>query len=532
MKNLFISIEIIFFCLGSIFSQSFTIKINPDTIIVNQGNNALFQLNAIPSGGFNASIFLTLQEFQTNAVTISPSTLNSPYNNCSITISTNNCSLGIHRLIIKGQQGSLVSYDTVFVEVSFNPSLKWYQFNSNNSGLLGNNPYDIAIDKYNNIWICSDSGITKYDRNYWYSWGKNTFKKADFWGSIITQENNSMINCSVLAISIDSNNVKWIATENGLVKYNDSTYNFLFTGENISSVACYNNKVCAGTISNGIKYFNGQNWFSFTTSNSYLPGNSIRKIIMENDTIIWIGTQNGIAKYDINYWTIYNSSNSILTNNYIYTIALDKSKNKYFSAMGTGLIKFDNSTFKEYTPPCSEIGAIFPDKIGNIWLGFISGNTNNALVKFDGTNWIEFNSTNSGFNSSPATPGYGRIYCINEDKNGVLWIGTFGDGIFAYSEDSLKSIFPIQLISTQITIPPFNDLKVYPNPAKNYLIIETQLKHDKNDIIIYNISGQIVKKQQLIEENTQIDIRNFPRGLYFVKLINNNTFTVKKIIKE
>ncbi len=532
MKRKLFFLGIILFCKTFSFCQNFTIKINQDTITVNQGISATFQLIGIPIGGYNASIFLSLQEFQTNTVLISPPTINSPYNNCTITVQTNNCSLGTHRLIIKGEQGLLVSYDTAFVKVNFNPSLKWYQFTGNNSGLSGNIPYDIAIDKNNDIWICSDGGLTKYDRTNWYSWGNSTYKKTDFYGTIISQVTNSMINCNTWSVSIDSNNVKWIATENGLIRYNDTTHSLLFSGENIWALSCFNNKVCIGTSSNGIKYFNGNNWTSYTVSNSYLPDNSIRKLKLENDSIIWIGTSNGIARFDLNYWTIYNANNSILTNNVIASMAIDKNNNKYFSALGTGLIKFDNAIFQEFLPPCSEISAIFPDALGNVWLGFQSGNANNALVRFDGSNWQEYNSTNSGFNSSPATPGYGRIYSINKDFNGVLWIGTFGDGIFAYSESNLNSIFPSQMQGTSETISSSYKLRVYPNPAKNYIIIDANLKQKKNEIVIYNVSGQELIRQELKDNKTQIDINNLTRGVYFVKYITDNAVEVQKIIKE
>lgn len=534
MKPTIILITITFIWTNFIFCQSFIINVNPDTISVNQGENAIFQLTATPVGGFNASIFLTLEEFQTNSVIISPSTLNTPYNNCAITVSTNNCSLGLHRLIIKGQQSSIVSFDTVYVEVNFNPLLKWHQFNNSNSGLFGNEVYDIAIDNNNDIWTCTNSGLIMYGREYWYLWGNNLYKETDFFGTPIFQENNSMINSATWGICIDTNNVKWIATEQGLVRYNDSTYNLLFPGENIWSIACYNNKVCIGTAGNGIKYFDGQNWYSYTSSNSNLPNDNIRELEMENDTIIWIGTQNGLAKFDLHFWTIYNSSNSILSNNIITSIAIDNnSSNKYLSALGTGLIKFDNSSWNEFLPPCSEIDAIYPDSSGNIWLGFQSGNTNNALVEFDGTNWVMYNSSNSGFNSDSSTPGYGRIYSIKKDNNGVLWIGTFGDGLFAYSEDSLSSIFPSQLItSTTKIISNSNELKVYPNPSTNIITIEAQFNENYGTLRIFNINGQELIKQIVKQKETQIDISKLPKGIYFIKIENDNSTKDCKIIKQ
>jgi len=256
-----------------------------------------------------------------------PTTLNPPYDNCNIIVSASNLNPGIHQLIIKGAQGTLTSYDTTYIKVLFDPNLKWYQFKQQNSGLLCNDIDAIAVDKNNNMLVstygtCGNPslGIVLYDHYNWQQWNYNSFMLRDFYGNLITQESNSMLlscNGDVRDIAVDSNNVKWIGTSNGLIRQDGMSYDILFPGENIWCVTAHNNRVCFGTGGNGLKYFDGNTWVSFNTSNSYLPSNNIRKLAMENDSNLWIGTENGLAHYDFQYWTIYNSSNSILPNNII-----------------------------------------------------------------------------------------------------------------------------------------------------------------------------------------------------------------------
>ncbi len=57
---------------------------------------------------------------------------------------------------------------------------------------------------------------------------------------------------------------------------------------------------------------------------------------------------------------------------------------------------------------------------GDMWIG-----TNNALSKFVGANWTHFNIHNS------AIPSY-TVTAIEEDAQGVLWIGTMGGGFASF----------------------------------------------------------------------------------------------------
>lgn len=76
------------------------------------------------------------------------------------------------------------------------------------------------------------------------------------------------------------------------------------------------------------------------------------------------------------------------------------------------------------------------------------------------------------------------------------------------------------------------DSKFYPNPANDMITIETSAKDKDIKIFVYNIQGQILKQQQIKQTKTNIDISGFAKGIYFVKLTDNDNTTVTKIIKE
>jgi uncharacterized delta-60 repeat protein len=71
---------------------------------------------------------------------------------------------------------------------------------------------------------------------------------------------------------------------------------------------------------------------------------------------------------------------------------------------------------------------------------------------------------------------------------------------------------------------------MYPNPANSQITIESTQKIFL--LTICDIDGQELKRQQINNTRTQLDISNLASGIYFVKLISDKTFVVRKIIKE
>ncbi len=75
------------------------------------------------------------------------------------------------------------------------------------------------------------------------------------------------------------------------------------------------------------------------------------------------------------------------------------------------------------------------------------------------------------------------------------------------------------------------DLKIYPNPASCYCNIEYPLIPDlKTKMIILNSLGKIVFNQYVDFISTRVDVSSFPSGMYFVRIINEESVTTKKLI--
>lgn len=106
---------------------------------------------------------------------------------------------------------------------------------------------------------------------------------------------------------------------------------------------------------------------------------------------------------------------------------LDKDGNLWFSISGEGAYRYNGKTFTNFTTKdglCNNnVGAIIQDKAGNILLG-----TNSGICKYDGNKFTKY----------PVTDTL-SITCMFEDKDGNLWFGTSGNGIYRYNGKILNN---------------------------------------------------------------------------------------------
>ena len=79
-----------------------------------------------------------------------------------------------------------------------------------------------------------------------------------------------------------------------------------------------------------------------------------------------------------------------------------------------------------------------------------------------------------------------------------------------------------------------NELNIYPNPANDFIDIETTGISDFQNsyFSIFDITGNLVTKEKMIQNKTRIDLSEFPNGLYLIQVRNNGKMFSKKFIKQ
>lgn len=122
------------------------------------------------------------------------------------------------------------------------------------------------------------------------------------------------------------------------------------------------------------------------------------------------------------------------------------------------------------------------------------------------------------------------------DSTFVLTIQAQDNGTGYLTDDATITIKLINEVETLLEKVKSNDfIKIYPNPAREFLTIEIEnIYNEKTLVEIINISGQSIYKNQFgnlsykIEE--KIDISNYSKGVYFIKVISESTMKIDKLI--
>lgn len=171
-----------------------------------------------------------------------------------------------------------------------------------------------------------------------------------------------------------------------------------------------------------------------------------------SQTDLWFYAGSGVYRYSDNsfvYLPLDNIQNKEtqsspfnLSRYAVYCLLKDKKGNMWFGTQAQGVCHYDGKSitwFKEKGLSGPAVLGIFEDSKGNLWFG----NNGAGLFRYDGkilTNFTEENGLgNKDFIASgKSNPGtLARIYTINEDNYGNLWIGTVDSGVWRYDGKNL-----------------------------------------------------------------------------------------------
>lgn len=185
------------------------------------------------------------------------------------------------------------------------------------------------------------------------------------------------------------------------------------------------------------------------------------------------------------------------------------------------------------------------------------------------TSYPVFTTTNFSLSSAPSY----KVLKLSDSSMNVLIAGNFGlvalkqnpgfqhtgwwynyftgDSLMVTSISDSVSLFQgeyriytdIKLSTPQITPTSFtsvknistieNDVRIYPNPTNNIINISfpENIFSENLSIKIFNVLGELVYSKFLIQSGiTTIDLNNIPKGLYIIKLFDDQIHVTKKII--
>ena len=318
----------------------------------------------------------------------------------------------------------------------------------------------VLQDKNNVIWLGTRDGLNRYD-----GYNFKVYKYA-------LRNIESISNNNIKIIYEDKVGDLWIGTDKGLNRFNKKTERFecfFVEKDNLNGISDNNIRDIAedaagnlwiATSEGGIcrVVFDGKKpqrkvekfeTYQSTDKINSLSENSVRKLFLDETGNFWIGTDNGLNLLNTNNGTF--SFNQITDTELdfstisINSITEDKQGNLWMGTWGDGLIRMSNTTsqrvFKQYLPSEqydykeSYIVALSTDNKGRIWVGTWTNGL--SVIEQDNRGQTIF----THYQHDPLNPKsicHNSIRSIFQDRSGVIWIGTYGNGISKYDKNATK----------------------------------------------------------------------------------------------
>ena len=109
--------------------------------------------------------------------------------------------------------------------------------------------------------------------------------------------------------------------------------------------------------------------------------------------------------------------------------------------------------------------------------------------------------------------------------------------VFASSDNADTNLYPKLKVCYTTNSTKLIELKnsfkfnIYPNPTSDLLFVEF-LNNTEEDVYmeLFNSIGEIVYSRKNINANLSIDVSQFTKGIYFMKVYSNSLVSAKKVV--
>jgi len=160
----------------------------------------------------------------------------------------------------------------------------------------------LCFDRDNRLFVgTSDSGIKIF-----------TFNKISTNDDVLTIDETKTITINtelpslfITCIIIDDNNVAWIGTKNGLIRYQNGNILFFnvnngLTSNIINDITIRNNAIRYIATSNGISKMLGMNFEKINSMNGDIWNDNVKSVAWREPNILWAGTLSSINQITVN----------------------------------------------------------------------------------------------------------------------------------------------------------------------------------------------------------------------------------------
>ncbi len=170
------------------------------------------------------------------------------------------------------------------------------------------------------------------------------------------------------------------------------------------------------------------------------------------------------------------------------------------------------------------------------------GGISKTNKKFSNPEWVSYSLFSQDYEYpeilSPVY--YESLQFIYSDKFGFMELFNEGfewsaiDTIVGYlhNDDTLGIIFSENMFVGTNQLSTNSNSLIYPNPAKDFITIQSPTKNEDIAYKIYNLNGILLKEGELNQKESRISVKELPKGMYFIEIYINGEKSTQKWIKN
>ena len=295
-----------------------------------------------------------------------------------------------------------------------------FQWLTQRDGLLSDWVITVHCDQEGVLWFGTSAGVSRYDGQ-----GFTNFTQHD-----------GLVSNYVGAIHSDSDGVLWFGTGDtlqsstgGLSRY-DARHIETFTSQDglptdhVEAIErTSDGSLWFGSLA-GLCRRDGDGFTIFTTADG-LPSDSIMRLHTDANGKLWIGTRAGhISSYDGQRFV----NPPVQADSWVTDITTDAHA-VWFGTLNDGVFRHDGQRLTHFEIedglPDNTFFRVYQDMDGMMWFGGTGG-----VCYYDGQTFATL--------EMPDVPDH--VFDIKHDDSGMLWIGTYGDGLYGYDGKSWRQL--------------------------------------------------------------------------------------------
>jgi signal transduction histidine kinase/ligand-binding sensor domain-containing protein len=321
-------------------------------------------------------------------------------------------------------------------------------------GLVNSSVSAITQDDYGFLWFATQGGLQRYD-----GYQMRLYTAEPF-------ESNSLSHQLVQTVFLAPDNVMWVGTYAGLNRFDMTTGAIrhfphqaddlsTLSGNVVTSIALdADERLWVATL-DGLSRLDDEARGMFTRfvsgsgGEDGLPHDTVRAVFLDSRETLWIGSFGGLSRVrtegeDVRFHTTRTEEETgedrefSLPSPYVMTITEDDQGMLWVGTWGGGVSRLDTETgrFTHYELSDNRVYTVMAGRAGLIYAATWGGGLH--VIDPD-TGTIVEHRHNPDVERSLA---HDVVYSLHEDRSGIIWIGTNGNGISKYdrSRESFRFI--------------------------------------------------------------------------------------------